>query len=481
VKILFVVWELDPFFKLGGLGDVARSLPGALKTLGEDIRIVVPYYKVVKMGRNKKEKIGLLKFPYAGRNEKVEVWETIHPYTKVPAYFLKNKRYLDKATPVETWGFFDKAVVEVIKSNILNWQPEILHLNDRHCGLIPLLIKIDKLPIKTLFTIHNLAYQGKSPITILKHMGIDPSVSEIVKWEIKSNQINFLLEGILNSDIITTVSPTYAKEIMSEEYGQGLNEVLKGMEGRVFGILNGIDTDWRYTTHNKAVRFPYNSKEKKVDGKTEYYGWKDGKKLNKQFLQKKLGLKVIDNIPLICFIGRLDGKQKGLDIMHTMLRRTSTNPKFEFVILGDGDRDWEERYRWLSAFYPKDVSCNFRFDEILAYQIYAGSDFIVIPSLYEPCGLIQMIAMLFGTIPIAHKTGGLKDSIKEGSNGFLFSKYSSEALEKTVAKAVSLWKTDRSEYDKMVINALKTDFTWTKSAKEYIYLYEKLLDNSFNY
>ena len=474
MKVLFVVWEVDPFFKLGGLGDIARSLPGALINSGVDIRVITPYYKVEKMGRNKKQKIATFSFLYARRKQKVEIWETLHPFTKVPCYFLKNKKYLDKATLTETWGFFDKAVIEILKRNLLNWEPEILHLNDRHCGLIPLLVKAEKLPVKTMMTIHNLAYQGKSPISILTDMGIDHSIVKITKWEIKSHQVNFLMEGIIHSDIVTVVSPTYSKEILTEEFGQGLNEILVGMEGRIFGILNGIDIDWRYNKLDHSVKFPYNLSEKIVDGR-KYLNWKDGEKLNKHFLQKKLGLKIDENIPVLCFIGRFDARQKGLDIMHTMLRRNADNMKYQIVILGSGDKDWEERYMWFSTFYPKYISCNLKFDESLAHQIYAGSDFILVPSLYEPCGLIQMIAMLFGTVPIAHDTGGLSDSIKDNFNGFLFEKYSSEALEKTVNKALDLWRNDKERFNKIVENALISDFTWNKSAKEYISLYEKLL------
>ncbi|MCL4353286.1 glycogen synthase [Patescibacteria group bacterium] len=474
MKVLFATWELDPFFKIGGLGDVARSLPGALRTIDVDIRTITPYYKAVKMGRNKKNKVANFYVEYAGKKRKVEVWQVTHPYTKVPAYFLKNERYLDKVTPMETWGFFDKAVIEAVKQNVLNFSPEIIHVNDQHCGLIPLLVKTEKLHVNTILTIHNLAYQGKTSVDVIQDAGIDPKFCKILMWEIKSRRINFLQEAILHADIITTVSPTYAKEIICEEYGQGLNEILKGREGKIFGILNGIDIDWRNTTHDKSVKFPYNSKEKKEGNTIKYYHWKDGKKLNKLFLQKKLGLKQGNEIPVISFIGRLDAKQKGLDIMHAMLRRTTSNPEFEFVLLGDGDKDWEERYTWFSAFYPKYVSCNFRFDETLAHQIYAASDFIIIPSLFEPCGLIQMISMLFGTLPIAHKTGGLRDSIKDDFNGFLFDSYTSEALEKTVQRALKMWHGDKSKYHKMVENAIKTDFSWTKSAKEYLSLYQQL-------
>lgn len=474
MKVLFSVWELDPFFKIGGLGDVARALPGALKKLGVDIRVVVPYYKVVNMGRNKKVQKGKFHMQYAGKKESVEIWEVTHPYMQVTAYFLKNDTYLDAASSIETWGFFNKAVVEIIKNNILNWQPDIVHVNDCHCGLIPLLVKLEKLPVKTMLTIHNLAYQKKTSVEVIKHMGIDPKLSQALLWEIKENQINFLMEAIIHADIITTVSPSYAKEILSEEFGAGLNEVLRGMEGKIFGILNGIDIDWSHTTHDMAVKYPYGPSEKRVDDKIQYYDWKEGKRLNKRFLQKKLGLKVDRNIPMLCFIGRIDALQKGLDILHTMLRRIDQT-QFEFVILGSGNAEWEERYTWLSAFYPKYISTNFLFDDKLAHQIYAASDFIVIPSRYEPCGLIQMIAMLFGTIPIAHSTGGLKDSIKDGYNGFLFAPYNSEALENQVMKAVTMWKEDRTGFEKMVENAQATDFSWNKSAEKYLALYEKLI------
>jgi starch synthase len=476
MNVLFVVWENDPFFKLGGLGDIARSLPGTLKTMDVDIRVIIPYYKVVKFGRNKKTKIGEYSFLYAGKNAKIEIWQALHPYTKVISYFLKNKKYLDAGLHMETWGFFDKAIVELIKNKTLNWTPNIIHLNDYHGGLIPLLIKQEQLPIKTMLTIHNLAFQGRAPVEIIKKMGIDIKLCKTLQWEIKSKQINFLQEAIIHADIVTTVSPTYAKEILTEEFGCGLHEILRGKEGLIYGILNGIDIDWRHTAKDHAIKFPYGPQEKRVDGKIEYYDWKVGKALDKEFLQNKLGLKVDKDIPMLCFIGRLYEGQKGVDILHRMLRRIDQT-KFQFVILGTGEKEWEERFQWLSTFYPKYISTNFKFDDTLAHQIYAASDFIVIPSRYEPCGLIQMIAMLFGTIPIAHRTGGLKDSIKDGYNGFLFSAYTSEALEEKVEKAVTMWKTDKTAYHTIVEHALATDFSWKKNAGEYLMLYKKLLEN----
>lgn len=479
MNVLFVVWELDPFFKMGGLGDVARSLPGALKNLDVDIRTILPYYSVVKMGRNKKTKKAKLMVLYGGKKESVEIWETKHPYTHVPVYFLKNKRYLDTVKGADTWAFLNKAIVTIVKENTLQWQPEIIHVNDKHGGFIPLLAKLEQLPVKTMLTIHNLAYQSPTSLDLVKKMGIQPEACKTLMWEIKNAQVNFLLEGIVHADVITTVSPTYAREILTEEFGAGLNDILRGREGRIFGILNGIDVDWRMTLHDKAVKYFYgmNKEHKTENGKT-IYPWKEGKQRNKEFLQKKLGLKVDPNIPLFCFIGRFAAEQKGLDILHAMLRRISQEYN-EFVILGSGDKNWEERYQWLSTFYPKHVSCNFLFDETLAHQIYAGSDFILIPSRFEPCGLIQMIAMLFGTLPVAHAVGGLRDSIQDGHNGFLFSSYSSEELERTTLQAAALRKNDPDAYSEMVENAMKTDFSWTKSAKEYLILYEKLLHDAF--
>jgi len=461
MNVLFVVWELDAFFKLGGLGDVARSFSGAMKNLGVDIRIILPYYSVIKMENNVKTLKGKFSLLYAGKKEHVEIWETVHPHTHVPVYLVKNTKYLNIVTKIDTWGFFNKAVVTMLKQDTLQWHPDILHLNDHHCGLIPLLLKQAHLPIKTMITIHNLFHQGHASFAVIRDAGLDPTACTPVSWEIPSKQINFLLEGIIHSDIITTVSPSYAKEIMTEEFGCGLNEYLKGLEGRVVGILNGIDVEKKLSEAKSRQAGPRAS-------------WKEEKVKNKRYLQKQLGLKVSNDIPLFCFIGRLDAKQKGLEILHTMLRRINQE-KIELVILGTGDKPWEERLQWLATFYPKHISCNFMFNEAIAHQIYAASDFILIPSRFEPCGLIQMIAMLFGTIPIAYKTGGLKDSIQDGVTGFLFDKYNSLALERAVTRAITLRRDHKNEFEQMTKNAMLKDFSWKKSALKYLSLYKQLL------
>jgi len=463
MKILFAVWEIAPFFRFGGLGAVARTLPAALKELGVDIRAIIPYYKAVRLGNVKRNHAGKLKVTYDGKQTKVEIYQIFHPFNKFPVYFLKNEKYLDIARGIDTFAFYDKAVVEIIKQNILDFVPDIIHCNDNHAGFIPLLVKEAKLPIKTILTIHNLAYQGKTSEDILNKLNLH-NKGKLFLWEIKSRQINMLMEGIIHADIITTVSPTYAKEIMTEEEGYGLEDVLRGKEGRVFGVLNGIDIN---KNHLKKLHMDATARE-------DIAAFAKKKSENKLHLQKKLGLKVSERIPLSCFIGRIDPMQKGLDILHKMLRRIDLSHR-QFVILGAGDHDWEERFQWLAKFYPKNVFCSFKFDEKLAYRLYAASDFILIPSKFEPCGLIQMMAMYFGTIPIAHRTGGLIDSIKNEVNGFLFDRYSSEVLENTYNKAVEIWYHDKTKMHEMMRQAISADFSWAKSAREYLNLYQKLV------
>ncbi len=476
MRVLFAVWECDPLIKVGGLGDVARSLPAALKKLGVDIRIVLPFYKAIRLGRMRKKKIGECVLKYAAKKEKVEIIEIEHPVSKIPVYLLRNRKYLDMINYPDTFAFFDKAIVKIIAQDCLSWTPQIIHCNDLHTGLIPLLLNELTAPIKTVLTIHNLSYQGKASIDVLERLDLDQNKCRLEKWEIASKQVNFLMEGIIHADAVTTVSPTYAKEIMTEEFGAGLEEILRGKEGRVFGILNGIDNSWRNNAHTRYVKYPFMSGEHVLSEKNQskFYLWEEGKKKNKLFLQRKLGLKVNSLIPMLSFIGRIDPNQKGIDILHKMVRKANLT-EYELVILGTGDEGWEERFQWLDRFYPDNVSCNFKFDEKLANQIYAASDFILIPSKYEPCGLIQMIAMFYGTLPIAHRTGGLIDSIKDEVNGFIFDKYTSESLEQKVSQALDIWHHDKPRYRKMVEAAMSSDFSWEKSAREFLSLYEKLI------
>ena len=473
MKVLFTVWELAPFFHVGGLGDVARSLPKALHSSGVDIRVILPYYKALKLFKLKRRKIKTFSIIYGKKKEKVTLYQIHFLDANLPVYIIQNKKYLNIPNN-DIFPFFNLAIIDILEKNYLSWQPEIIHCNDNHEGLIPFLVKHKNLPYKTLLTIHNLTHQGKMSPDIIMKMGIDPSKCRVIRWEIKKKQINRLLEGIIHADLVNTVSPTYAKEILTERYGAGLDELIENEKHKISGILNGLDYDTRCPLKDKNVIYHYNETEIKGNYPYKIYSPIEGKKMNKEFLQEKLGLTVSDEIPLIGFIGRFDSKQKGIELIHKMIRRVNLK-KFQFVILGEGEIEWVERFNWLARFYEKSVAYVSVFDDRLASQIYSACDFLLVPSKYEPCGLIQMIAMRYGTLPIVRATGGLKDSIIDGVDGFLFEDYSSFDLEKKLKDAVEIWQNDKKKYQSMVLAAMTKDFSWNKSAKEYINLYKKLL------
>lgn len=465
MKVLFAVWELVPFFQVGGLGDVAKALPKKLHQQGVDVRVILPFYKAFKLHRQQKKEVKKFTVIYDGKKQKVSVYQISFLDEKIPVYLIKNEKWLGIPTQ-DIFAFYNLAVYEILKKDYLNWLPDVVHCQDHHTGLIPLLIKHNNLKFKTLLTIHNFNHQGKHSLDVIKRMGMDHSKCRVIQWETKKKQVNFLLEGIIHADLVNAVSPSYAKEIFTEEYGCGLDEIIRNEGQKISGILNGIDYDSRDPKHDKNINFHYG-----VDSAVK------GKQLNKKFLQEKLGFAVSDKIPLIGFIGRFESKQKGLDIMHKMIRRVNLQ-KFQFVILGQGEVEWEDQFQWLASFYKKNVAYISVFDRRIASQIYAGADFLLVPSKFEPCGLIQMIAMRYGTLPIARATGGLKDSIIDGVDGFLFKKYSSFELEKKMKHAVEIWKSDKKKINQMILNAMKKDFTWDKSAKEYIKLYNKLCNQS---
>ncbi len=466
MKVLFAVWELVPFFQVGGLGDVAKSLPKKLHEQGVDVRVILPFYKALKLHKQQKKEIKKFNIIYDGKKQKIVIYQISFLDEKIPVYIIKNEKWLDVPTR-DTFAFYNLCVYEILKNNYLDWLPDVVHCQDYHTGLIPLLIKHNNLKFKTLLTIHNLNHQGKSSLDVIKRMGLDHSKCRVIQWETKKKQINFLLEGIIHADLVNAVSPSYAKEIFTEEYGSGLDEIIRNEGQKISGILNGIDYDSRDPIHDKNINFHYSVDQSPIEGKH----------LNKKFLQEKLGFTVSDQIPLIGFIGRFESKQKGLDIMHKMIRRVNLQ-KFQFVILGQGEVEWEDQFLWLASFYKKNVAYISVFDRRIASQIYAGADFLLVPSKFEPCGLIQMIAMRYGTLPIARATGGLKDSIIDGVDGFLFKKYSSFDLETKMKHAVEIWKNDKKQINEMILAAMKKDFTWDKSAREYIKLYNKLCNPS---
>jgi len=507
MKVLFVATEMDPFFKVGGLGDVVGSLPLALSRLGLDVSVVIPLYKGIG-AKNLKSQISNLKFnlEFGGQIEEVRVFEIDHQGVNV--YFLENQKHItdyDKVAfagdqkEVDHYAFFSRAVVEWIGQN--GQQYDIVHLHDWHVGLMPRLWKLrrGKLRLengdlrmekisnlksqisnpkgpKFIFTIHNLGYHGFSETELVKRLGIEnlQAVRDDPYFEFDArddDQLDLLLQGILSSDFVTTVSPSYAKEIQTPEYCEGLCDVLEIRSDRLVGILNGIDVKRWDPATDPALLVNYGLE--KGQSVEEVIAKKDQ---NKQALQNELKLPALTDAVMVGFVGRLDPGQKGLDILYAAMEKllVENTRIFQFVLIGEGNREWEEKFSALGSRFSERVSINIKFDDALARRIYAASEIVLIPSKYEPCGLVQMIAMRYGTVPVVRATGGLKDTVRDGKDGFMFEHYRVEELFKQIERVIDKYNSERVEWLKMVENAMRKDFSWGKSAREYLKVYQKL-------
>ena len=421
LKVLIAASEVVPFAKTGGLADVAGSLPIALEEMGVDARVVMPKYACVKA-----------KGDAAVIGKDVKVY-----FIRNDDYFNRKELYGDKFGDyhdnLERFAFFCKEALERCKRE--NFCPDIIHCNDWQTALIPVylntLYKYDPFFSKTkvLFTIHNLAYQGLFSKDEFPKTGLDWVLFSIDYFEFY-DKVNLMKAGIVYADWINTVSPTYAKEILTREFGCGLEGVLKNKENYLSGILNGLDIKaWDPATDKKIF--------KKYTAATI-----DDKYANKEMLQKELDLKVDRDIPMIGMISRL-ADQKGLDLLAKIVDEL-LNMKVQFVLLGTGDNKYHILFEKMAKIHNKNTSINLRFDATLAQKIYAASDIFLIPSRYEPCGLGQMISFRYGTIPVARETGGLKDSVKEFNpatkegNGFTFSEYRADHLFAAIKRALAL-------------------------------------------
>lgn len=461
MRVLLAASEVAPIIKLGGLGDVIGSLPIALEELGVEVDVIVPFFPSAKIENLKVYKSRELEVGYDNTTETVEVHKTKLPNSSVDVFLLKNKYFAvggkkafsNNLSETEMFGFFSKALVEFIKSEFNTY--DLVHCNDWHTGLVThmLLDQIDSTRPATLHTIHNLSYQGIGDDGLLEKVGILPSDHPLIEWDIEDGDVNFLLQGITSADFVSTVSPSYAKEILYKDIGRDLSEILFTRQDRLVGILNGIN---------------YHSFPREYD--IENFELK--KKAYKKKIQKKLNLKEDSDAPLFGFISRLDPNQKGLDILYESINHI-VEKGGQFILLGTGDKIWEEKFEKLNDEYKGSVSVNIEFNVDLANEIYKGCDFKLIPSRFEPCGLTQMIAMWYGTIPVAHATGGLRDSISDKKDGFLFQVYDSADLNKSLDSAFSIF--GKEEHIDMVKKAMAKDFGWEKSAQKYIDLYEKVV------
>jgi len=461
-KILMAAAEIAPLAKVGGLADVVGSLPPALAKLGVDVRLIMPLYGSIDKKKFKIKKIfSDIRILSAGQNIKINIHQTSLQGIKI--YFIDNKKYFSHpevyfGNNSERFLFFSLAALTSLP--IIKFKPDVIHCHDFHTALIPTLLKTADFPyfnnIKTLYTIHNLNHQGKSEIKVLSTANLSTNSLKPLAIDARDGDINFMAQGILNADAVNTVSPTYTKEITTSIYGAGLEKVIKANSHKISGILNGIDIDFFNPATDKNIYKKYSIKN--IEDKT----------VNKLKLQKELKLPQDKNIALIGLVSRLVW-QKGLKLITDDLAKLNC----QFVFLGTGEKDSENQLKNLAKKYPKKMKAKIMFDIKLAQKIYAASDMFLMPSRFEPCGLGQMIAMRYGTLPLVRETGGLADTVNK-KLGFKFKEFEPVALEKTLEKALNVYYNKPKKWLKMQKNCMKQDFSWDKSAKEYLKLYKNL-------
>ena len=474
MRILFVASESDPFIKTGGLGDVIGALPVALKNLSNDVRVIIPNYRDIKDEIKVKLKyIDNFMVKVGWRNQYCGIFE--YDYEGVKFYLLDNEYYFKRSglygyyDDGEKFAFFSRAVLEFLKH--IEWTPDILHCNDWQAAMVPVLHKLEYIKeekfkdIKTVLSIHNLFFKGMfSPQMLSELFGYDYEVFNNGSLE-HNGAISFLKGGINYSDKVLTVSKSYSDEIKTPEYGEGLDRLLRHREYLLEGIVNGIDYKEYNPITDKYIDFNYSLETI------------DNKQSNKEVLQEKLNLTINKDIPMIGLVSRLT-HQKGCDLIVKMLDEL-LKEDVQVVILGTGDYIYEESFKSFSNKFKNKISVNITFSNELAHKIYAASDMFLMPSLFEPCGLGQLIALRYGSIPIVRETGGLKDTIipyneyDESGNGFSFRNYSSDELLMITRYALNIFK-DKNRWNKIIKSAMETDSSWEKSAKEYMRIYKNL-------
>lgn len=472
MKVLYVASEALPFIASGGLGDVAGSLPQALRKRLIGCRIVMPMYDGIKQElKDKMTFITSFTVPVAWRRQYCGVFEAKH--NGVIYYFIDNQYYFKRDgiygyyDDAERFAFFSRAVLEMIP--YIDFKPDIIHCNDWQSALVPVYYSTmyAQAPgyenIKTVFTIHNIQYQGTYGMELIPEvLGIPAEATSVVEF---GGDVNFMKGAIESANKVTTVSPSYANEILDPWYSHGLDTILNERSWKLSGILNGIDTELYNPETDKDIFFNYSSDDFKAKAK------------NKQKLQELMGLPQKKDTPLIGMVSRLVS-HKGLDLVKGVMEELIQTTDVQFVILGSGDWQYEEFFKEMAARYPEQVAIKLGFIPSLSKKIYAGTDMFLMPSKSEPCGLSQMIALRYGSIPIVRETGGLRDSIHDSQdgegNGFTFANYNAHEMLYTIRRAVEGYQ-NKKGWQILVKRAMECDNSWGKSANEYIKLYKALL------
>ncbi len=486
LKICFVSSEVTPFARTGGLGDVSAALPAAIKALEQDVRIIMPKYRVTNERKFVLREVIRLREVEITLNDKTLVANgktAFLPNSKVHVYFMSisdlfehKELYVNPETGepfpdnAQRFAYFSKGILETLKR--LYWQPDVIHCNDWQTALVPYYLKHHYAEDEffknthTLLTLHNVAYQGTADLSVAPEIDIDPDDAREGGLMEHRGKLNLLKGGILLADKLNTVSPTYAREVLSgPEFGYGLEEVLKQRQEDFTGILNGADyTDWNPAT-DKLITANYDadSLEEKVK--------------NKQALCELLNLPFQTETPVVAMIARLV-EQKGVDLLLEALDEM-LKLGIQFVLLGVGDRQYEEALSKKAKKHAGKMAVVLRFDERMAHHIQAGADMLLMPSRYEPCGLTQLYAMKYGTVPVVRATGGLVDTVQPFNartgkgTGFLFKPYKAGALVEALKGAVKIFS-DRKSWQQLQRNGMAQDFSWDRSAETYLELYRQI-------
>ncbi len=479
ISILFVASEADPFIKTGGLADVIGSLPSALCKEGAQVSVVLPKYSLIPQKyKDKMRFIASVEVPLCWRNVYCGIFEL--KLSGVTFYFIDNEQYFDRSSPYghfddgERMAFFGKAVLQALPL-MGERLPDIIHCHDWHSAILPVLLRehyrnIEGYgDIKTVYTIHNLKYQGVFPSSMLSDVLMIQDCPAAVHQLSFNGGINFMKGALLYSDRLTTVSESYAEEIKTEYFGENLHDIFRERHSVLTGILNGINQNAFDPRKDKHISTPYGLKNFELKAK------------NKLDLQARLGLEQNENIPLAVYVGRLT-EQKGIDLINH-ITDTVINSGLQIAMLGTGELWYESALSHFAATYPGKYAVHSSFDAQLANVFYAGADMLLMPSKFEPCGLSQMMAMRYGTLPIVRSVGGLADSItpydehdpSKLADGFAFANYNAHELLSEIERAQGIYNTNRNLWVQLCKNAMRKDFSWNRSALRYMEIYRDLL------
>jgi len=462
MRILFIASEAFPLAKVGGLADVTSSLAIALRDLGHEPCLILPKYGSIKASiqeiQGKSFAVSLM-----GHSEPATLKKTMLK-GRIPVYLVENQRYFGTEEiytqdELDRFLFFSLSIPSIISQ--LDFRPDIIHCHDWHTSLVPLGLKKAKIALPCIFTIHNLAYQGSFDQEFFQRSGLSSVWQEYIPVGAPRPSLNFMSQGILLADIVTTVSPSYASEILKSQYGEGLERLLSYRFNDLYGIVNGID----YDEYNPATdpylerNYDFTTIERRVD--------------NKLALQRKGGLPQNPDIPLFGMVTRLE-EQKGIDLLLQVIDPFITETRAQLVILGEGREHYHKLLAEAALKYPDRLSAFIDYDERLAHLIYSGGDMFLMPSRFEPCGLGQLIAMRYGAIPVVRHTGGLADTVKDvtqtNGNGFVFQNYTGIEMVEAIKRAEESFY-HRAEWQNLMRRNMKLDFSWKASARKYEEIY----------